>query len=932
MYFNDFSKYFDEKVHNNGTFGKAEVGGNGYLCMQKIKKPRKMKLHLTKNIPGALLSAALLFPLNGSAQLSSNPDKFLGNITTRGQVDYGNEKFYQLWNQITPENETKWQSIEGNSRGSFNWSGADRSANYAKQHGFPFKFHTLIWGAQYPGWMDNLSTAEQYKAIVEWFDAVKKHYPDLEVIDVVNEAVAGHQPAPYRAALGGEGRTGYDWIIKAFELAHERWPNAILVYNDYNTFQWQIDQFIALVQALRDNGAPIDAYGCQSHDLTDMNLSAFKSAMTKIQNALKMPMYSTEYDIGTTDDAKQLQRYKEQIPVMWEADYCAGITFWGYIYGATWTTDGNSGIIRNGKDRPAMTWLREYMASDAAKNAKSPFPGFKKEASIYIRPVTQKVAKNDTMPIYVRASMRTKEIEKVELYVNNVLDTIMTEAPYLAKHVPTTTGTKTVKAVVTTTDGNMYERTARFTVLSSTAKRQPFKGEVPQLPGVVEAENFDEGADGVSFHDTDNTKQGDKTYRTDAAGVDIVKVGDDGFGIGYTKDGEWLQYTVDVKEAGLYSVDLDVAAEKEGLFHLVENHLGDMKFLTDFITVPSTGSANDYKNVHLRLTVPLEAGRQVIGFCIDKGGFSFDKMTFTPLVLDNTIANSVKCSPTTVNLDDATTITVTASSKTSTIDHVNVYANDMHVATLTEAPYQTEFVPTAKGSWVITSIATDAEGKESKVAKAKLKVNGKRVPYKGLIELPGVIEAENFDGGGEGLSFHDTDDQDQGDAKYRTDNEGVDLVKGNGGTAIGYTAKGEWLEYSVNVKEAGTYMLNATVSSGVSGSYFTVSLKRGSNMTSLCRVNVPQTGNSNWDTYKVVTIDRLTVKLPEGECILRINIGQDQCNIDKLELKLAVDTGISQQLADEAETDAPAYNLSGQKVSPDYKGLVIRNGKKILKK
>ena len=256
----------------------------------------------------------------------------------------------------------------------------------------------------------------------------------------------------------------------------------------------------------------------------------------------------------------------------------------------------------------------------------------------------------------------------------------------------------------------------------------------------------------------------------------------------------------------------------------------------------------------------------------------------------------------------------------------------MHVATLTEAPYQTEFVPTAKGSWVITSIATDAEGKESKVAQAKLKVNGKRVPYKGLIELPGVIEAENFDGGGEGLSFHDTDDQDQGDAKYRTDNEGVDLVKGNGGTAIGYTAKGEWLEYSVNVKEAGTYMLNATVSSGVSGSYFTVSLKRGSNMTSLCRVNVPQTGNSNWDTYKVVTIDRLTVKLPEGECILRINIGQDQCNIDKLELKLAVDTGISQHLADEAETDAPAYNLSGQKVSPDYKGLVIRNGKKILKK
>lgn len=263
-----------------------------------------------------------LLPLTACAQtsyttkgLSKNPDKFLGNITTGYQMDYGSEKFYQLWNQVTPENETKWASIEGSARGQFNWGGADNAANYAKKYNFPFKFHTLIWGSQYPGWMDRLSTAEQYKAIVEWYDAVKKHYPNLEIIDVVNEAVAGHAPAPYKAALGGDGKTGYDWIIRAFELAHERWPDAILVYNDYNTFQWQKSQFIDLVRTLRDAGAPIDAYGCQSHDLTDMNFDAFKSAMVEIQNALKMPMYSTEYDIGTTDDNLQLQRYKERFPI-----------------------------------------------------------------------------------------------------------------------------------------------------------------------------------------------------------------------------------------------------------------------------------------------------------------------------------------------------------------------------------------------------------------------------------------------------------------------------------------------------------------------------------------------------------------------------------------------------------------------------------------
>ena len=223
------------------------------------------------------------------AQLSSNADKFLGNITTNYQMDYGSEKFYQLWNQVTPENETKWSSIEGSARGQFNWSGADNAANYAKKYGFPFKFHTLIWGSQYPGWINNLSTSEQYKAIVEWYDATKKHYPNLEIIDVVNEAIAGHAPAPYKAALGGDGKTGYDWIIKAFEMAHERWPDAILVYNDYNTFQWNTAQFINLVRTLRDAGAPIDAYGCQSHDLTDCSLSTFKASMDKLQNALKMP-------------------------------------------------------------------------------------------------------------------------------------------------------------------------------------------------------------------------------------------------------------------------------------------------------------------------------------------------------------------------------------------------------------------------------------------------------------------------------------------------------------------------------------------------------------------------------------------------------------------------------------------------------------------
>lgn len=47
-----------------------------------------------------------------------------------------------------------------------------------------------------------------------------------------------------------------------------------------------------------------------------------------------------------------------------ETDYVKGVTLWGYVYGATWTSNGNSGLIKDGIDRPAMTWLKEYFAEN----------------------------------------------------------------------------------------------------------------------------------------------------------------------------------------------------------------------------------------------------------------------------------------------------------------------------------------------------------------------------------------------------------------------------------------------------------------------------------------------------------------------------------------------------------------------------------------
>lgn len=791
-----------------------------------------MKLSSTLHVSLLTIGASMFF-MQTQAQLSSNQDKFLGNITTRGQVNTNGFEYADLWNQITPENESKWSSIEGSDRGRFNWNGCDNAYNYAKNHNFPFKFHTLIWGSQYPNWMDGLPEADQYDAIVEWMDAIKERYPDLQVIDVVNEAVSGHAPAPYRGALGGEGKTGYDWIIKAFEMAHDRWPDAILVYNDYNTFQWQIDQFIDLVKTLRDAGAPVDAYGCQSHDLTDMNVTNFKAAMDRLHNELQIPMYSTEYDIGTANDDYQLQRYQEQIPYMWEADYCAGITLWGFIYGATWTTDGNSGIIKNGQDRPAMTWLREYMQTDAAKNAKSPFPGMVKEASVYVKPSALKVANEEPMTIDVNARLKTKTIDHVDLYIQNQLVKTFTEAPYTFEYTPTTLGKYEVKAVVTATDGTEYTRLSGFTAMDI-QPREPFAG-VITLPGVLEVENFDKGGEGFTYHDSDSKDEGNVGYRPDNGGVDIVGgiEGENSYAIGYTAQGEWLEYTVDVTEAGMYSFDAYVAAGNSGAsFSLAIDQGNGMKSMASVsIPVIVDGDWSQYTNVHGICSIPLTVGQHIIRLSITGAYGNIDRITFQM---------------------------------------------------------------------------------------------ASRNPFADVIAIPGIIEAENFDEGGEGMTFHDSDAQDEGNSGYRTDNGGLDIVAGNGNYALGYTAQGEWTEYTVNVAEEGEYEYVATVASGSDNSGFTLSVWEDGALTKLTnKISIPNGGN--WDDYTTVS-GKLLKNLKKGEQTIRLTIDAPYGNIDKIEL-ICKTAGI-ESIANDEES-AAMYNLSGLQVDANYKGIVIRNGKKV---
>lgn len=638
----------------------------------------------------SLFLAVVLLPATSFAQLSSNPYKFLGNITTRGNVEAGDgiPAYYTLWNQITCENESKWASVEG-TRGNFNWGGAERAFNYAKQHNFTHKFHALVWGSQYPNWLESLSPKDRFAAITNWFNHAKAKFSKLPMIDVVNEAVGNHQAgnAMMKESLGGGGKTGYDWLIKAFDMAYQRWPDAILIYNDYNSIRWDVDNYITLVQTLRDAGAPIDAYGNQSHELNDISDSELKNVLKKQQDALQMPMFVTELDIDKASDAQQEAQYKKVLPILWEAPYCAGVTLWGFIHGATWVN--NSGLYKNGVERPAMKWIKEYMQTDAAKNAVGPLPGTKKEASIYIRPAALKVIRGDVLPIKVNATLATKTIEKVEFYVENELAATMTEAPYIVQYeVPSSmsSGWKSTKAVVTATDGTTFERYGRFSVVSGTTKREPF-GDVPVLPATIKIEEYDKGTSGITSYNTT------RTSATQA------------------KAGQWMDYTVDVKEDGLYSFDATVSsAVSGGRFHVAEYGLDSLSFLTEFVEVPKTGGNSQWKTLHGNIMTELKAGRHVFTLLIDKGSFNIKDITFNRIEeAEGSCLLKVSAGP--YGVGDV--VKVTARPKlSSTLSEVRFYADNLLIGTATASPYECVFTPTEMRKYTITAVAVDTDGKE----------------------------------------------------------------------------------------------------------------------------------------------------------------------------------------------------------------------------
>jgi Carbohydrate binding module (family 6)./Protein of unknown function (DUF1565). len=156
-----------------------------------------------------------------------------------------------------------------------------------------------------------------------------------------------------------------------------------------------------------------------------------------------------------------------------------------------------------------------------------------------------------------------------------------------------------------------------------------------------------------------------------------------------------------------------------------------------------------------------------------------------------------------------------------------------------------------------------------------------QAPFKNAFVFPALVQAEDYDEGGQGVSYSDKDIANQGNA-YRED--GVDVVglectdsaatQGCKGYAVGYTQAGEWMEYSVNVPADAKYFVKANVATASETSSFMLLVD---NNAVTDTVAVPKT-DSTWDVYKEIDVG--AVELKQGEHVIRLLITGDYLNID----------------------------------------------------
>jgi Domain of unknown function (DUF362)/Carbohydrate binding module (family 6) len=188
--------------------------------------------------------------------------------------------------------------------------------------------------------------------------------------------------------------------------------------------------------------------------------------------------------------------------------------------------------------------------------------------------------------------------------------------------------------------------------------------------------------------------------------------------------------------------------------------------------------------------------------------------------------------------------------------------------------------------------------------------------FTGPAVIPGKVQCEYYDLGGEGVAYHDSDGVNSGSGRLNPVNgnplnefrlnEAVDIsyTKGNGiddnpfnryqpplgSLYVGWTEVGEWLNFTVDVKTAGAYTLSIPYTSNGHG-HISLTLDGG---RPLATIEIPSTNDPKdplawrqWHHWAFLT-DAATVSLPAGRHVLTLKIeANGNMNLDSIDFRPA---------------------------------------------
>ena len=469
--------------------------------------------------------------------------------------------------------------------------------------------------------------------------------------------------------------------------------------------------------------------------------------------------------------------------------------------------------------------------------------------------------------IPVRATaFDTGTVAQVAFYAGTALIGVDTTAPYEVTWTNAAVGNYSVTAVATDNNGATSTSAAATVHVLPGAASTPFGGAAVTIPGVVQAENFNDGGEGTSYHDTTAGNTGGAYRQTD---VDIVNSGDTGGGyiIGFMTSGEWLAYRVSAAVTESYTLEARVAsAGQGGVFHAEVDGVD----VTGPLTVPNTGGWQTWQTIS-RPGIQLTVGPHLLRLVVDRigstgyfGNLNYLRWTTPAINTPPQVALTSPADGSTFTAPAAISLAATASDVDGSVAQVAFYRGTTLIGSDTTSPYSFAWSAALAGDYTITAVATDDRGASSTSSAVVVHVVDPppSFPFGGTAApIPGTIEAENFDEGGEGVAYHDLTAGNSGGKYRQTD---VDIsADALGGYALGYVSGGEWVKYSVAVAASGTYTLEARVASFGSGGTFHLEVD-GVNATGT--LTVPNTGG--WQAWQSVTAPGIA--LSAGPHALRV--------------------------------------------------------------